>query len=122
MNGRTIIVTGGAGYLGRCAVEVLRERGFRPFVVDNFSASHRESLEGVDFAEADLCDLAKSREAFRKAGSAHAVIHFAALALVEESVRQPERYLKNNVGAAETVARLCGELGIGRLIHSSSCA
>lgn len=118
----TIIVTGGAGFLGRCAVEVLRQRGYRPFVIDNFSNSKREVVAGVDFSEVDLCDLAASRRAFKKVEGARAVIHFAALALVEESTRQPERYLNNNVGAATTVATLCCELGIEKVIHSSSCA
>ncbi len=118
---RTVIVTGGAGYLGRCAVEVLQQKGYRPVVIDNFSRSSIQAVRGVEFYKVDLTNGLESREAFSKIGSAYALIHFAALALVEESVKLPELYLANNVGAAKTVAELCSEHRISRVIHSSSC-
>lgn len=117
----TIVVTGGAGFLGRCMVEVLKAQGYRPVVIDNFATSSRLSLQGVDYYEWDLTHSGEGAR-FPLCEGAHAVIHFAARALVEESVQHPNLYLENNVGSARGIRELCRIWGVRLLIHSSSCA
>src|ERR1019366_3104322 len=95
-NERRILVTGGAGYIGRCTVELLLREGYEPVILDNFSTGHRSWVKGLEFEEVDLTDLQSTRRAIKTKGPFHAVFHFAAKASVTESCAEPELYLRHN--------------------------
>ncbi|WP_444895323.1 UDP-glucose 4-epimerase GalE [Microbulbifer sp. SSSA005] len=122
-----ILVTGGAGYIGSHTCIELLAAGFEPVVVDNLSNSSEEALRRVEliagkdipFHHLDISD----KEGLRKVFSDHkidAVIHFAGLKAVGESVVQPLRYYQNNVAGTLTLCEVMEEFGVHRLIFSSS--
>ncbi|WP_444906517.1 UDP-glucose 4-epimerase GalE [Microbulbifer sp. SSSA008] len=122
-----ILVTGGAGYIGSHTCIELLAAGFEPVVVDNLSNSSEEALRRVEliagkdipFHHLDISD----KEGLRKVFSDHkidAVIHFAGLKAVGESVAQPLRYYQNNVAGTLTLCEVMEEFGVHRLIFSSS--
>ena len=118
----TVLVTGGAGYIGSHCVLRLLEAGGRVVVLDDLSAGAREAIpEGVPFVQADAGD----RVAVRAALDAHkveAVIHFAAHVVVPESVNEPLRYYRNNVAATGNLVAACLDVGVSRFVFSSSAA
>lgn len=122
MNGKTVLIAGGAGYIGRCTAEVLKQEGFTPVILDNFSTGHREFIGDMRYFEVDLTDIEESRKVFREIGSAHALFHFAAKAIVAESCEIPEVYFRNNLLTTLNLAELALECKIAHFIHSSSCA
>ncbi len=88
----SVLVTGGAGYIGSHVVHRLRAVGREPVVVDNLITGHRDAVpQGVPFLEADVADRAKVA-AFVAQHRVGAVLHFAALSQVAESVAAPRRY------------------------------
>lgn len=115
------LVTGGAGYVGSHTVKELKERGCSVLVYDNLSRGHRWAVQGVEFVEGDLADERRLRELF-SSNPISAVLHFAALASVEESVRYPQRYYENNVGNTLTLLRAMLNYGVKFFILSSTCA
>lgn len=115
-----IIVTGGAGYIGLVTATILKQNGFIPIIVDNFCTSQKRTLP-FETIEVDLADWSATEQAFSKVGSISGVIHFAALALVGESISEPEKFLRNNLQATLNVAQACIKLGCQTLVHSSSC-
>lgn len=119
---RTIIITGGAGYLGRCTAELLRREGLFPVLMDNFSTGRRAMVGELPCIDVDLTDKRATLEAFNKTGGASGVIHFAARALVSESCERPEEYFRNNVLSALHVAEGALATRIPAVVHSSSCA
>ena len=84
----TVLVTGGAGYIGSHAVKALRQAGRDVVVVDNLSAGHPEAVRGTPLVQADVGDTEAIRETIRRHGVS-AVMHFAAFLDVGESVRMP---------------------------------
>jgi UDP-glucose 4-epimerase len=124
----SIIVTGGAGYIGSHTVAALAEAGFRPVIVDDFSNSNRRVLDGLadilGFAPvcytADCCDAEAMRRIFKQEKPA-GVIHFAAYKAVGESMAQPLRYYHNNLLSLLVLLEIMQETGVQRLIFSSSC-
>ncbi|WP_308363912.1 MULTISPECIES: UDP-glucose 4-epimerase GalE [unclassified Microbulbifer] len=123
----TVLVTGGAGYIGSHTCVELLAAGQQPVVVDNLVNSSEESLRRVEaiagrdvpFHRADICDADGLRNIFRK-HSIDAVIHFAGLKAVGESVSQPLRYYRNNVAGTLALCQVMEEFGVRRLIFSSS--
>jgi UDP-glucose 4-epimerase len=117
-----VLVTGGAGYIGSHAVKALREAGHRPVALDNLNLGHRQAVpSGVPFEELDL----RQTEALSNAMTYHeiqAVMHFAALASVGESVVQPLRYYDNNVGGTVSLLQAMDLAGVSRVVFSSTCA
>jgi len=115
-----VIVTGGAGYIGSIATEVLLNAGHRVLVVDNLSKGHRSAVpKGVDFERVDLRDkdaLAKVISYFRP----EAVMHFASYTLVGESMEQPLMYLGDNVRCALNLLEAMLEFGVKKFILSST--
>ena len=93
-----LLVTGGAGYIGSIVAKQLLDAGHEVTVLDNLERGHRNAVApGAELVVADLAD----RDAVNSAVTAgfDGVLHFAALALVSESVSHPERYYRTNVGA-----------------------
>ena len=117
----TVLVTGGAGYIGSHAVKALRAAGHAVIVYDDLSAGHRAAVRGAPLVEGDVRETARLADALRGHGVA-AVMHFAALLSVEESVRDPARYYEHNVRGGLSVLEAMRAGGVSRLVLSSSCA
>lgn len=122
-----ILVTGGAGYIGSHTCVELLNAGQEVVVFDNFSNSHPESLKRVEtitgrkiqLVEGDIRDQAALEEALRRFGCS-AVIHFAGLKAVGESVEKPLDYYDNNVIGTHRLLRAMGNCGVKTLVFSSS--
>jgi UDP-glucose-4-epimerase GalE len=117
----TVLVTGGAGYIGSHAAKALRHAGYRVVIFDNLSAGHRQAALGAQLVEGDVRDVDAVRRALRESGAA-AVMHFAAWLSVADSVRDPIGYYRNNFdGALATLEAMAAEQ-CRRFIFSSTCA
>ena len=123
----TIIVTGGAGFIGSHTCVELLEAGYEVVIVDNFSNSKPEALNrikkitGKDFAfyEADLLDLAALEKIFEE-NKIDAVIHFAGLKAVGESVQKPVEYYHNNITGTLMLIKAMRKYGCKKIVFSSS--
>jgi UDP-glucose 4-epimerase len=116
-----LLVTGGAGYLGSIVADHLLAAGHEVVVLDSLQRGHRAAVpERAGFIQADLLDEAATREAV--SGGFDAVMHFAALALVAESVAHPERYYRGNVLGALNLLDAMRDAGVRNLVFSSTCA
>src|SRR5215208_6315914 len=116
-----LLVTGGAGYIGSVVANQLLERGHEVAVLDDLSRGHRAAVpSGARFAEVGLADADGTRDAL--AEGFDGVLHFAALALVAESVEFPERYHRGNFVGTLNLLDAMREHGIARLVFSSTCA
>ena len=94
-----ILVVGGAGYIGSICAELLLDEGHAVTIFDNLTEGHRRAVdERAQFIEGDLIDREKIAAALRDARP-DAVMHFAANALVGESMENPSKYFRNNVGS-----------------------
>jgi UDP-glucose 4-epimerase len=116
-----LLVTGGAGYIGSIVGRHLLVAGHEVVVLDNLERGHREAVPaGAELVVADLLD----REALDEAlsGRFEGVLHFAALALVGESVSSPERYWRTNVGGTLNLLEAMAAADVRRLVFSSTCA
>jgi len=119
--GATVLVTGGAGYIGSHAARALAEAGHRPVVLDNFSTGHRWAARFGPVVEADLQDRDSVRAALR-AHRPDAVMHFAGLIEVGQSVREPLRYHRENTGGALNLLSLMADEGVDKIVFSSTAA
>jgi UDP-glucose 4-epimerase len=122
MNDRpSVLVTGGAGYIGSHCCKALSEAGYNPVCYDNLSTGHRDFIKWGPFVAGDIRDVAEVTETLRT-HDVVAVMHFAAFSLVGESVVDPQKYYLNNL--AGTLALLQGmrEAGCFRFILSSTGA
>jgi UDP-glucose-4-epimerase GalE len=125
----SVLVTGGAGYIGSHAVKALVRGGYAVTVYDNLSAGHREAVEAVGgstgarvgFVEGDVLETACVRDAIRQS-RATAVMHFAALVSVGESVRNPAGYYRANVGGTLSVLDAMAAERVARFVFSSTAA
>ncbi len=123
-----ILVTGGAGYIGTHTCLELLEVGHTVVVVDNLSNASLEGLKRVekltgkktDFHEVDLLDLDAVRNVFGSCPDIDAVIHFAGLKAVGESVEQPQRYYENNIIGTLNLTRAMAEHDVKNIVFSSS--
>jgi UDP-glucose-4-epimerase GalE len=114
-------VTGGAGYIGSHAAKALSRSGYHVVVYDNLIAGHREAVKYGELVEGDVTDVDAVRAALRR-HDVFAVIHFAALLDVGESVREPVRYYRNNVGGALSVLEAMAAESVHHFVFSSTCA
>ena len=118
---RAVLVTGGAGYIGSHAAKALRRAGYAVLVYDNLIAGHRGAVKYGTLVEGDITDVAAVRDALRR-HDIFAVMHFAAFLDVGESVREPARYYRNNVGGALSVLEAMAAESVRNFVFSSTCA
>lgn len=120
-SGGRILVAGGAGYVGSHACLALREAGFEPVVYDNLSNGHAAFVQWGVLEQGDIRDGARLDEVIAKHRPV-AILHFAALIEVGESVKEPGRFYENNVAGAITLIEAARRGGIEAMVFSSTCA
>jgi len=118
---QSILVTGGAGYVGSHACKSLASAGYIPVVYDNLSRGRREAVRWGPLVDGDLHDAARLVTALSTHRVA-AVMHFAAFAYVGESVADPEAYYANNLGGTLALLGAMRKTGVETIVFSSTCA
>src|SRR5437870_6323271 len=117
-----ILVVGGAGYNGRICTELLLHEGHEAIVIDNLGEGHRSAVDSrARFIQGDLTEREKI-QAMLSSTRPEAVMHFAASALVGESMRDPSKYFRNNIANGLTLLDAMMATDVPRLIFSSTCA
>lgn len=117
----TILVTGGAGYIGSHVVMGLLRQGHQAIVYDNLQTGHRKAVKDAVFIEGDLVDQERVKEILRSF-PIDAVMHFAADCQVGESVRDPLKYFNNNVKNSLQLLDILEEFNVNKFVFSSSAA
>lgn len=121
MSTQNILVTGGAGYIGSHACKALKTAGYVPVTFDNCSTGWEDAVKFGPFARGDLLDRARLDEVFAQYQPA-AVMHFAALSQVGESMQEPGRYWRENVTGAVNLAEAAVAANCLNFVFSSTCA
>ena len=121
MQQKSILVTGGAGFIGAHACKALARAGYVPVAYDNLTTGFETSVRFGPLVQGDVRNSAQVADALR-AHQAVAIVHFAASAYVGESVSDPGKYYDNNVGGIIALLAGAREAGVNRLVFSSSCA
>lgn len=116
-----ILVTGGAGYIGSHACKVLAAAGYTPVTYDNLGTGWRDAVRYGPFEQGDLLDRARLDEVFA-VWRPRAVMHFAALSLVGESMQDPGKFWRGNVGATLNLVEAAVAVGCEAFVFSSTCA
>jgi UDP-glucose 4-epimerase len=116
-----VLVVGGAGYIGSHAVRALRQAGHETWVYDNLSRGHAQSVPPGRLIQGDVADRPRLASVLREK-KIDAVMHFAAYALVNESVLDPALYYRNNVIAALQLLDAMRDAGVQRIVFSSTTA
>ncbi|WP_272002510.1 UDP-glucose 4-epimerase GalE [Roseovarius sp. ZX-A-9] len=116
-----ILVTGGAGYIGSHACKTLKAAGYTPVAYDNLSIGWRDAVKFGPFEEGDITDRERLDQVFAAYQPA-AVMHFAALSQVGDSIRSPETYWHNNVAGSLTLLQAAVHAGCTNMVFSSTCA
>lgn len=117
----SVLVTGGAGYIGAHTAKALHDQGWRPVVYDNLSAGFREAVLWGDLVQGDVRDVRALREAM-ELHRVEAVIHFASLIEVGRSVERPDLFWDTNVGGTAAILQAMQQAGVPRLVFSSTAA
>jgi len=115
----SVLVVGGAGYIGSHAAHALRRHGYEAILYDNLSRGHRFLAEGFELIVADIADREQLTRALARVSG---VMHFAADALVGESMENPRKYFSNNVEGGLALLNAVIDAKIRRFIFSSTCA
>jgi UDP-arabinose 4-epimerase len=118
---KSILVTGGAGYIGSHTCKALASQGYLPITYDNLVNGHRGAVQWGPFEHGDVLDRVRLDEVIAKYRP-HAAIHFAAFAYVGESVADPGKYYRNNVAGSLSLLEALQAHGVRRIVFSSSCA
>ena len=117
-----IFLTGGAGYIGSVCAELLLNEGHEVAIFDNLTEGHRRAVDSrANFIQGDLADRLQI-EAALSSTRPDAVMHFAAYALVPESMRDPSKYFRNNIANGLNLLDAVVARGVQRIIFSSTCA
>ena len=117
----TILVTGGAGFIGSHTCKALARAGFTPVTYDNLVSGHRWAVRWGPLEAGDILDPLRLSEVI-KAHRPVAVIHFAAYAYVGESIVEPAKYYRNNVAGSQVLLDVMRTHDVNRIVFSSSCA
>lgn len=118
---RSVLVTGGAGYIGSHTCKALAAAGYLPVTLDNLVYGHSWAVRWGPFEQADLADRTEVERVLRRYDVA-AVVHFAAYAYVGESMADPGKYFRNNVANTLNLLEAMRAAGVGRIVFSSTCA
>jgi UDP-arabinose 4-epimerase len=118
---RTVLVTGGAGYIGSHACKALARAGYLPVTYDSLVYGHRSAVKWGPLEVGDILDLARLDQVFDEYRP-DTVMHFAAYAYVGESVQNPGKYYRNNVAGSLTLLEAARDHGVERFVFSSTCA
>ncbi|MEY8662313.1 UDP-glucose 4-epimerase GalE [Ligilactobacillus faecis] len=119
----SVLVLGGAGYIGSHTVDRLVEQGQDVVVVDSLVTGHRKAVnEKAKFYQGDLADQAFMRKVFAENKDIDAVIHFAAYSLVAESMKDPLKYFDNNTAGMVKLLEVMNEVGVNKIVFSSTAA
>ena len=126
---KTILVTGGCGYIGSHTIVDLIENGYHVISIDNNSRSNANVLDGVKKItgitvknyKVDLCNFEETHAIFLENENIHGVIHFAAYKAVGESVEQPLEYYSNNINSLINILKCADEFNVSNFVFSSSC-
>jgi UDP-glucose-4-epimerase GalE len=116
-----VLITGGAGYIGSHTAKLLAASGHTPIVFDDFTQGHDWAVKWGPLERGSLADQGRLREVFA-AHKVEAVVHFAASALVGESMSQPTKYFRNNTVATLNLLDAMREAGVATIVFSSTCA
>ena len=116
-----ILVIGGAGYIGSCTSKALARAGHRVTVYDNLSTGHRDLVKWGTLVEGDILDAPRLRDCL-KTVRPDGIIHFAAFSQVGESVRDPGKYIRNNVGGTLNILEAMQDAGIRNIVVSSTAS
>ena len=118
---KTILVTGGAGYIGSHACKALKTAGYTPVTFDNLITGWQDAVKFGPLEQGDLMDRARLDEVFAK-HKPSAVMHFAALSQVGEAMSEPGKYWHNNVGGSLNLIEAAVAAGCEDFVFSSTCA
>ncbi len=118
---KNVIVTGGAGYIGSHACKALYKAGYNPITVDSLCTGWSESVKFGPFEQVNLLDLKKLNEVFFKYKPC-SVMHFAAFSQVEESIKEPKKYWRNNLFGSLNLIETAIAHECFNFVHSSTCA
>jgi UDP-glucose-4-epimerase GalE len=117
----TVLVTGGAGYIGSVTAHLLKRRGYGVVIVDDLSRGHEHNVLGLAFHKLNLLETGALAEVLSRE-RVDAVIHFAAHSMVGESTRKPELYFLNNDGGSASLLSAMIQANVKRLVFSSTAA
>jgi UDP-arabinose 4-epimerase len=120
-NLKSVLVTGGAGYIGSHTCKALAKTGYHPITYDNLSTGHESAVKWGPFEKGDILDAERLNEVLGHYEPG-AVLHFAALAYVGESVTQPGKYWQNNVVGSLSLIEAMAAHKIDQLVLSSTCS
>ena len=121
VNSRSVLVTGGAGYIGAHTCKALSQAGYLPVTYDNLSTGHRGAVRWGPLEVGDILDR-KELDRVLSRYNPQAVLHFAALAYVGESMTDPARYWRNNVAGSLSILESMVSCGFQDMVFSSTCA
>ena len=117
----SILITGGAGYIGSHTVKYFQEKNEEIIVVDNLQSGHKKSIQVDNFYNIDIRDKEQLDKVFKK-HNIEAVIHFAANSLVGESMEKPYEYYNNNVYGMLCLLDVMKENNVNKIVFSSTAA
>jgi len=115
----SVLVVGGAGYIGSHAARALRRARYQVIVYDNLSTGFRQLADGFELVEGDIADQSKLHQVLKRVD---AIMHFAAHCYVGESVTDPRKYFRNNVTDALALLNAAVDAGVRNFVFSSTCA
>ena len=117
----TVLVTGGAGYIGSHACKALAQAGYTPVTFDNLSTGWQDAVRFGPFEQGDLLDRARIDEVLAR-HRPDAIMHFAAFSQVGESMQNPGKYWRNNVWGSQNLIEAAVDAGCMDFVFSSTCA
>ena len=126
---KKVLVTGGAGYIGSHTIVQLIDAGYNPVIIDNLCNTSIKNLNGIKkitgkevrWHNVNCTNRIAMQEVFEQEGKVMGVIHFAAYKSIEESLKNPDKYYKNNLGSLEVLLQCMKENKVENIIFSSSC-